>query len=224
MAGQPRILRVAAALLLAAAAAWPSARAESPARRTLVCLGDSLTAGPGLALSQTWPALLQHKIDDEGLPYTVVNAGVSGDTTAAGLRRVDWVLRRPADVLVLALGANDGLRGLPLDQMESNLQAIIDRARARNPGVRILLAGIEVPPNMGADHARRFREVFPRVAGRNGIPRWPFMLEGVAGRPELNLEDGMHPNAEGHRIIADRAWTHLRPLLESADISARPSP
>ena len=201
-----------------------TANGEETNRPRVVCLGDSLTAGPGLALSQTWPSFLQRRIDQEGLPHQVINAGVSGDTTAAGLRRADWVLRRRADVLVLALGANDGLRGLPLDDMERNLQGIIDKARACNPDVRILLAGIEVPPNMGADHARRFREVFPRVAGRNRIPLWPFLLEGVANRPDLNMEDGLHPNEAGHRIIAEHAWPHVRPLLDTNGVSPRPMP
>lgn len=216
---------LALSLLLALAGLPPrTAPGQETARRTVVCLGDSLTAGPGLTLPQTWPSFLQHKLDEEGLPYRVINAGVSGDTTAAGLRRVDWVLRHRVDVLILALGANDGLRGLPLDEMERNLQGIIDKARASNADVRILLAGIEVPPNMGADHARRFREVFPRVAARNRIPLWPFLLDGVANRPDLNMEDGLHPNEAGHRIIAERAWPHLRPLLEATGVSPLPIP
>lgn len=189
-----------------------TARAEPP---TILCLGDSLTAGYGLTLDQAWPALLQRKLQDAGLEAVVVNAGVSGDTTAGGRRRMDWLMTRPVDILVLALGANDGLRGLATGEIERNLQAIIDRARQERPAVRILLAGMKAPPNMGPDYSRAFEAVFPRVAERNGIALWPFLLEGVGGVAELNLEDGLHPNAEGQRRIAEMAWTYVRPLLDS---------
>lgn len=198
-------------LLLALTAA---ARAESPPR-TIVCLGDSLTAGYGLSVNEAWPALLQSMIAEAGLSADVVNAGVSGDTTAGGLRRMDWVMHTNVAVVILALGANDGLRGLATGELERNLQGIIDRARAANPDVRILIAGMRAPPNMGAEYVEKFDAVFPRVAEKNGAALWPFMLEGVGGVPEMNLEDGIHPNAEGQRRIADMAWKHLRPLLET---------
>lgn len=180
-----------------------------------MCLGDSLTAGYGLSVNEAWPALLQSMIAEAGLSADVVNAGVSGDTTAGGLRRMDWVMHANVAVVILALGANDGLRGLATGELERNLQGIIDRARAANPDVRILIAGMRAPPNMGAEYVEKFDAVFPRVAEKNGAALWPFMLEGVGGVPEMNLEDGIHPNAEGQRRIADMAWKHLRPLLET---------
>lgn len=188
------------------------ARADAP-RKAILCLGDSLTAGYGLSADKAWPALLQQKLDAAGLPYDVVNAGVSGDTTAGGLRRIDWLLRRPYDVVILALGANDGLRGVPVAETEKNIEGIVAKVRAHHPAARILLAGMQVPPNMGPDYAASFGAVFPALARRNDAALWPFLLDGVAGRPELNLDDGIHPNAEGHRVIAERAWAILRPLL-----------
>jgi acyl-CoA thioesterase-1 len=181
---------------------------------TVIFLGDSLTAGHGLPASQAYPALVQQRISAAGLPFDVVNAGVSGDTTAGGLRRIDWLLRRRADVLVIALGANDGLRGVSLEETERNLRSIIARAREKNPEIRILLAGMKVPPNLGIPFAAGFRGIYPRVARDTGVALWPFMLEGVAGDPDLNQDDGIHPNASGQQIIAGSAWKHLRPLLE----------
>lgn len=185
-----------------------------PARateRVVVALGDSLTAGLGVAADEAWPALIESRLRREGYPYRVVNAGVSGDTTAGGLRRVDWVLRSRPEVAVVALGANDGLRGLPVDELRANLEAIVRRLQAA--GVRVLLAGMLVPPNYGRDYARAFGAVFPTVARRTGVPLAPFLLDGVAGDPRLNQPDGVHPTAAGHRIIADRLWPYLRPLL-----------
>ena len=199
---------IAAAILLVCT----GARAESPAR-TILCLGDSLTAGYGLSADEAWPALVQRRMEEAGIAGEVVNAGVSGDTTAGGLRRIDWVLNRPVDVLVIALGGNDALRGLATGEMERNLQRIIDRARELHPNVRILLAGMLAPRNLGEDYTRAFDAVIPRVAEKNQIALWPFILEGVGGVPELNLDDGIHPNAEGHRRIAEQAWVHLRPIL-----------
>ena len=189
-------------------------RAESPPR-TIVCLGDSLTAGYGLGVNEAWPALLQSMLVEAGVSADVVNAGVSGDTTAGGLRRVDWVMNPNVAVLILALGANDGLRGLATGELERNLQGIIDRARAANPDVRILIAGMRAPPNMGAAYVEQFDAVFPRIAEKNNAVLWPFMLEGVGGVPDMNLEDGIHPNAEGQRRIADMAWKFLRPMLDA---------
>ena len=195
------------ALVLLAVPALPVPGSD----RVVVALGDSLTAGFGVAGDEAWPALIETRLKREGYPYRVVNAGVSGDTTAGGLRRVDWVLRNRPEVAVVALGANDGLRGLGTDAMEANLLAIVERLRAG--GARVLVAGMEVPPNYGAAYARAFRGVFPDVARRTGAALMPFLLDGVAADPRLNLADGIHPNAAGHRAIAERVWPHLVALL-----------
>ena len=187
------------------------ARPVSATERVIVALGDSLTAGFGVAPEEAWPALIETRLKREGYPYRVVNAGVSGDTTAGGLRRVDWVLRNRPDVAVVALGANDGLRGLGTDAMEANLRGIVERFRAG--GARVLVAGMEVPPNYGAAYARAFRGVFPDVARRTGAALMPFLLDGVAADPRLNLSDGIHPNAAGHRAIAEHVWPYLIALL-----------
>jgi acyl-CoA thioesterase-1 len=192
-------------------------------RPTLVFFGDSLTAGYGLEnhVADAFPGLLQAKIDREGLAYRVVNAGLSGDTTAGGLRRIDWVLRQPVDVFVLELGGNDGLRGLPLATARANLQAIMERVRARNPQVRIILAGMQLPTSMGT-YAEGFARLFPELAAANGTGLIPFLLEGVGGVPELNLPDGIHPTVEGHRRIADTVWPYLRPFLVARTASGSP--
>jgi acyl-CoA thioesterase-1 len=177
----------------------------------IVAFGDSLTAGFGVAPEEAWPALIEARLRREGYPYRVVNAGVSGDTTAGGLRRVDWVLRNRPEVAVVALGANDGLRGLSTDLMRTNLLGIVERLRAA--GTRVLVVGMEVPPNYGAAYARAFRGVFPEVARKTGSSLMPFLLDGVAADPRLNQADGIHPNPAGHRAIADRVWPHLTALL-----------
>ena len=179
--------------------------------RVIVAFGDSLTAGFGVAQEEAWPALIEGRLRREGLPYRVVNAGVSGDTTAGGVRRVDWVLRNRPEVAVVALGANDGLRGLSTDAMRANLTTIVERLRTG--GARVLVAGMEVPPNYGAAYARAFRGVFPEVARQTGVALMPFLLDGVAADPRLNQADGIHPNPAGHRAIADRVWPHLVALL-----------
>jgi acyl-CoA thioesterase-1 len=202
-----RAAGIATALVLLAVPALPAPGSE----RVVVALGDSLTAGFGVAADEAWPALVEARLKREGYPYRVVNAGVSGDTTAGGLRRVDWVLRNRPEVAVVALGANDGLRGLGTDAMEANLLTIVERLRAG--GARVLVAGMEVPPNYGAAYARAFRGVFPDVARRTGAALMPFLLDGVAADPRLNLADGIHPNAAGHRAIAERVWPHLVALL-----------
>lgn len=210
--GGRRALRTLAALLVLVAGAPGGVHARDPhASRVIVALGDSLTAGFGLAAEEAWPALIEARLRREGYPYRVVNAGVSGDTTAGGLRRVDWVLRHRPEVAVVALGANDGLRGQSVDAMRANLVALVERLRAA--GTRVLLAGMEVPPNYGAAYARAFRAAFPEVARRTGAALMPFLLDGVAADPRLNLPDGIHPNAAGHRVIAERLWPHLVPLL-----------
>ena len=198
-----------AALVLCslAAAAGPALAAD----RVIVALGDSLTAGLGLDRDAAYPALLQQRLTREGYDYRVVNAGVSGDTTAGGLRRIETVLRLGPEVVIVALGANDGLRGLPAAAMRDNLRATI--ARARGAGAKVLLVGMRVPPNYGAQYARAFATVFPEVAQATRVALVPFLLEGVAGDAALNLADGIHPNAEGQRRIADHLWPPLRALL-----------
>ncbi len=198
----------ALAVLVALLAAVPGAAAEE---RVIVAFGDSLTAGLGIAPEEAWPALVEARLRREGHSYRVVNAGVSGDTSAGGLRRVDWVLRARPEVAIVALGANDGLRGQPPRETRANLAEIVARLRAA--GVRVLLAGMRLPPNYGADRAREFAAVFPDVARRAGVPLMPFLLDGVAADPRLNQPDGMHPNAAGHRVIAARIWPFLVPLL-----------
>ena len=182
---------------------------------TILFLGDSLTAGLGVQESEAYPAVIAQKIREKNLPFTLVNAGVSGDTTAGGLARLDWVLQKKIDVLVLALGANDGLRGLPVAQTRANLQAIIDRVREKNPGVKIVLAGMQIPPNMGGEYGAEFRQIFPDLARANHAALVPFLLEGVAGHDDLNQADHIHPTAAGHKILAENVWRVLQPLLEN---------
>ncbi|MBX3748344.1 MAG: arylesterase [Verrucomicrobiae bacterium] len=187
---------------------------DTPVKGTLVILGDSLAAGYGVEPEQAFPALLQRRIAAAGLGFEVVNAGVSGDTTAGGLRRVGWLLRRPMEVLVIALGGNDGLRGLAPAATRSNLVAMIETVRMRQPGVRIVVAGMQMPPNMGEDYTRTFRDVYPWVAREKHVALIPHLLEGVGGRPEMNLPDLIHPTPEGHERMAENVWEVLGPLLE----------
>jgi acyl-CoA thioesterase-1 len=177
-----------------------------------VFLGDSLTAGYGLDESQSFPALLKRRIEAESYPFEVVNAGVSGDTSAGGLRRLDWALNGNVRVLVVALGGNDGLRGLPVQEMKQNLTAIVQRAREKN--VTVVLAGMEAPPNYGQEYATAFRSVFHDVAQTERVVLIPFLLDRVAGQSALNLGDGIHPNEQGTRIVAETVWATLRPLLD----------
>ena len=183
-------------------------------RPTIVVLGDSLAAGYGLDLSEAFPALLQKKVDEAGLKFSVVNAGLSGDTSAGGLRRIDWLLKRRVDVLVLELGGNDGLRGIPVAATRTNLQAIIDRTKQKYPQAQIVVAGMQMPPNMGPDYNTAFAKIFPDLAKANNAALIPFLLEGVGGKPELNLPDMIHPTAEGQKIVAGNVWKVLRPVLE----------
>jgi acyl-CoA thioesterase I len=202
----PVLAAVLLALALAAMVGEPSAE------ETLTVLGDSLTAGFGVGHEEAFPALVQERLRREGYDYRVVNAGVSGDTTAGGLRRVDWVLRTRPSVVIVALGGNDGLRGLSVAAMRGNLEQIITRIRAS--GARVLLAGMRVPPNYGPEYARAFAAVFPTVARKAGVSLIPFLLDGVAGDPNLNQADGIHPNAKGQQVVADRLWPYLSPLLQ----------
>ena len=183
---------------------------------TILFFGDSLTAGYGLEdpSTQAFPGLTQQKIDEARLPYRVINAGLSGETSAGGLRRIDWILRAPVSVLILELGGNDGLRGLSPALTEKNLQGIIDKVRAKNPHARIVLAGLQMPSSMGPDYTATYAKIFPTLAAANNATLIPFLLEGVGGVAELNLPDGVHPTAEGHQRVADTIWKTLAPVLQ----------
>jgi len=189
--------------------------AQAVAAPAVVFLGDSLTAGFGLSEGEALPALIQRKIEAAHLPFRVVNAGRSGDTTAGGLARIDWYLKDSVDLraLVIGLGSNDAMRGLPLETMQRNLQQIIARTRARKPAAKIFLWELKTFPNLGQAYAADYAAVFPRVAERDGATLIPFPLEPVAAHPELNQADGIHPNAEGTRAVADRVWASLAPNL-----------
>jgi len=182
--------------------------------KTLVVLGDSLSAGFGVDPAEAWPARIQEKIREARLPWKLVNAGVSGDTSAGGLRRLDWILRRPLEALLIELGGNDGLRGLPLAATRTNLQTVIDRTRAKYPQVRIVIAGMKMPENLGEAYTRQFEGLYRDLAETNRVALIPFLLDGVGGRPELNLPDQIHPNAEGHRRVATNVWQVLQPVLQ----------
>jgi acyl-CoA thioesterase-1 len=207
------VLLVAATFVAAGLSPAPATPRALQAAGTVVFLGDSLTAGYGLDPAMAFPALVQKEIDERNWPWRVVNAGVSGETSAGGLRRIDWLLRSRIDVLVLELGGNDGLRGIPPESTRSNLQAIIDRTRSRYPNVRLVIAGMQMPPNLGETYTSAFRDLYPQLARDNDAVLVPFLLEGVGGDPDLNLPDGIHPTAEGHRIVAANVWAILEPLL-----------
>lgn len=181
----------------------------------ILFFGNSITAGMGLDTNEAFPAIIERKIDSLDLPYTVINAGLSGETTASGKNRLDWVLNQKVDVFVLELGANDGLRGLPLEETRKNLQDIIAKVREKNPGVKIILAGMEIPPNLGPEYTSGFRKIFSDLAKEKNVHLIPFLLEGVAGDPALNQEDGIHPTAEGYEIVAKNVWEVLWPVLKS---------
>jgi acyl-CoA thioesterase-1 len=208
--------RLGLALAVACTAAsllLPAAAPADDARPAVVCLGDSLTAGYGLSAEEAWPALIQSRIDAQGLSLRVVNAGVSGDTSAGALRRVDWLLQLPISVLVVALGGNDLLRGQDPAALRRNLEAIVARTREAHPDARFVIAGMRAPPNLGSRYAQAFEAVYPEVARAAGAALVPFLLAGVAGDPELNQVDGIHPTAAGQRIIAETVWQALVPLL-----------
>lgn len=218
-AGEPRSradsLAVEANARRTADAPATAARAATPAfPRRILFVGTSLTAGLGLDPDSAYPALIQKKLDSAGLAYEAVNAGVSGETSSALLRRLDWLLREPAALIVIETGANDGLRGVPVETMRSNIQAIIDHVRAKRPEARLALVQMEAPPNLGLDYTRRFRSTFQELARRNEIALLPFLLDGVAGHRELNQSDGIHPNMAGERIVARNVWKGLRALLD----------
>jgi len=192
---------------------FPMMAAETTQKNILI-LGDSISAGYGVAPEEAYPSLLQDKIDQAGLPWHVINAGVSGDTSAGGLGRIDWLLRQKVDVLLLELGGNDGLRGLSPESTEKNLQAIINKTRSKYPEVKILIAGMRMPASMGVEYTRRFEETFSSLAQKNKTAFLPFLLEGIAGKPELNQPDRIHPTPAGHKIVAENVWKVLKPLLE----------
>src|ERR671922_2144146 len=200
-----------------------SREAATDRRRNVLFVGTSLTAGYGVGDELAFPAIIQQKIDSAGLPFRVVNAGISGETSAGGLRRLYWLLQQPLDVLVLELGANDGLRGIDPAEVRRNLDAILERTRARYPEAAIVLAGMEAPPNMGQAYTARFRRTFTELARKHGALLVPFLLDGVAAQPSYNIEDGIHPNVHGHRVVAENVWRVLGPLLRERASSHAPS-
>jgi acyl-CoA thioesterase-1 len=184
---------------------------ETVTKKTILFFGNSLTAGYGLdEPSNAFPSLIQYRIDSLKMPYTVVNAGVSGETSSGGNSRIDWILKQPVDIFILELGANDGLRGIPITETAKNLQSIIDKVKAKNKEVKIILAGMLVPPNMGPDYSKAFKDLFPELAKKNATSFIPFILEGVAGEEKLNQGDGIHPTVEGHRMVMENVWTVLK--------------
>jgi acyl-CoA thioesterase-1 len=209
---------VPAAAPAGAAAELATPPPARPAKPEVIFLGDSLTAGLGLAEDLSFPSLIQQRIDEAGLGFSVVNAGVSGDTSAGGLRRLEWALQGQPRVLVVALGGNDGLRGLAPEELKKNLASIIERGQ--QAGLTVILAGMEAPPNNGPDYTARFRRVYPDLARTYKVPLIPFLLDGVAGDSALNQADGIHPNPEGARRVADTVWKVLEPALQA---SIRPS-
>jgi acyl-CoA thioesterase-1 len=230
--GKPKVVYLAAGALLLACTKErpaPEARArEFPAetssgasrlplpasRKAILFVGTSLTAGYGLDADSAYPQQIQRMLDSAALPYTVVNAGVSGETSSAMLRRLDWLLRQPFEIIVIESGANDGLRGISVDAMRDNIQHAISRIREARPSARVVLVQMEALPNMGRTYTKQFRDAFPKLAKDNHVVLLPFLLDGVAGRTELNQGDGIHPNYEGERIVARNVWKGLRPILQ----------
>ncbi|MCF0060288.1 arylesterase [Dyadobacter chenwenxiniae] len=183
-------------------------------KKTIVFFGNSLTAGYGLDdPSQAFAGLIQKRIDSLGLDYKVINAGVSGETTSGGNSRIDWLLKQPLDIFVLELGGNDGLRGIPVSETRKNLQAILDKVHAKYPDAKLVLAGMQIPPNMGQKYASEFKAVYAEIAKANNLTLIPFLLEGVGGESKLNLPDGIHPTEEGHKILAENVWVRIKDLL-----------
>ncbi len=182
--------------------------------KKILFFGDSITAGYGLDEEQAFPALIQERIDSLGWNFNAVNAGLSGETSAGGLRRVDWMLRQDFSIFVLELGGNDGLRGIDLESTKKNLEEIIEKVRNKKPDAKIILTGMQVPPNLGPDYTSQFKEMYPEIAEEKNVTLIPFLLEEVGGNPELNQADGIHPTAKGHKIIAETVWETLKPILQ----------
>jgi acyl-CoA thioesterase-1 len=181
--------------------------------KTILFFGNSLTAGMGLDIKDAFPAIIQNKLDSLQLDYAVINAGLSGETTASGKNRLPWVLNQKVDIFVLELGANDGLRGIPLEETRNNLQAIIEAVQEKNPNTQIILAGMQIPPNMGKAYTSEFKNLFPELAKKNEATLIPFLLDDVAGIPELNQEDGIHPTVAGQKIVANNVWAVLKDMV-----------
>jgi acyl-CoA thioesterase I len=190
----------------------PNAQERSE-KKMILFFGNSLTAGYGIEEEDAFPALVQKKIDSLSLDYRVINGGLSGETTASGSNRVDWFLEDRPDIFVLELGANDGLRGIPLNETKKNLEIIIDKVKEKYPETEVLLAGMQIPPNMGQEYTNSFRQMYTEISNEKEITLIPFLLEGVAGDPDLNLPDGIHPTEEGHKIVAENIWENIAPLL-----------
>lgn len=191
-----------------------SAQPQDIGKKTILFFGDSITAGLGVDKSRAFPALIQRKIDSLGLNYTVVNGGLSGETSAGGLRRIDWVMQREIDIMILELGGNDGLRGIELSSTKKNLQQIIGKVTAKYPDVQIILAGMQVPPNLGQDYTAEFQDIYPGLAEENDLPLIPMIMDKIGGNEELMQGDGIHPTPEGHEVIAETVWEKLKPMLE----------
>lgn len=182
-------------------------------KKTILFFGNSLTAGYGIEKEEAFPDLIQQKIDSLEMAYQVINGGLSGETTASGLNRLDWFLEERPEIFILELGANDGLRGIPLTETRKNLVAIIDKVKNKYPDTTVLLAGMQIPPNMGQEYTESFKIMYEEVSEEKQVKLIPFLLEGVAGDPELNLPDGIHPTEEGHKIVAENVWDNIAPLL-----------
>ena len=194
--------------------AQPEVSEPKDERKTILFFGNSITAGYQLDMDEAFPAVIQFWLDSLGYNYRAINAGLSGETTASGKNRIDWVLKTFPDIFFLELGANDGLRGLPLAETPKNRQIIIDKVKERNPDVKIMIAGMMVPTNLGPEYTSEFQNIFPEIAKNNEATLIPFLLNDVAGNPDLNLSDGIHPTPEGHGIVAQTVWDHLQPLLD----------
>ena len=184
--------------------------AQTSSKKNILFFGTSLTAGYGLDPTEAYPALIQQKIDSLKLPYKVINGGLSGETSAAGKSRIDWLLKQPVSIFVLELGANDGLRGIAVKETIANLQAIIDKVKVKNPDVKLVMEGMQMPPNMGETYTREFKAIFKDLAEKNDMAYVPFLLERVGGVPKLNQGDGIHPTAKGHQILAENVWVILK--------------
>lgn len=191
---------------------------QTSEKNVILFFGNSLTAGMGLEPSEAFPALIQNRLDSLDYNYEVINAGLSGETTASGKNRINWVLNQDVDVFVLELGANDGLRGIPLEETRKNLQDIINTVKEKNPDTKIVLAGMQIPPNMGEEYTSEFRNIFPELAQKNNVALISFLLEGVAGEPKLNQQDGIHPTAEGYKVVAKNVWSVLEKVIKKKQV------